>query len=40
MSEKRTPIIKVHLLPMLIGMVGHKPIAGFEDIIEYMDIED
>ncbi|MGB4705098.1 MAG: alanine-tRNA synthetase second additional domain-containing protein [Candidatus Saccharicenans sp.] len=25
---------------MLIGMVGHKTIAGFEDIIEYMDIED
>ncbi|MCR4395668.1 MAG: alanine-tRNA synthetase second additional domain-containing protein, partial [Candidatus Saccharicenans sp.] len=23
-----------------IGMVGHKTIAGFEDIIEYMDIED
>lgn len=25
---------------MLIGMVGQKAIAGFEDIIEYMDIED
>lgn len=25
---------------MLIGMVGPKTIAGFEDIIEYMDIED
>ncbi len=25
---------------MLIGMVGQKTIAGFEDIIEYMDIED
>jgi len=25
---------------MLVGMVGQKAIAGFEDIIEYMDIED
>lgn len=25
---------------MLVGMVGYKAIAGFEDIIQYMDIED